>query len=261
MAQLGLKEIDETRLRTWVSLTIPLVYRGELTILEVLLRLLQKINEIGEGEYEDLDYQKIIEELFKYTEFFRQVEQIVKDHLDKLQLGTGNILSKINMGNSWALSTYYDKDHVYNAYDLNGNLFPGITCTFTLMHFSSMIAYNYKLKVAKELIGTFDDGRLIFQFLNETKIPELQFVPFDRAPTVIPFGDSNFYICFTSPGNTTNTLNKNVIFALKTTGQTLNKLSSRFSGYGEIDVPCFKARHNFEETTHWNPELITYNLV
>lgn len=241
---ISLQELDETRLRTWISVTIPLVYRGELSILELLLKLFLMIQEIGEGVEGEIDYQKIVEELLKYTEFFKNLEQFINDYLDELKLGTGNLSGKIKGKVGWSIGVNNTPGAWYSVYDSDEKIVYGIKAMIEATNMAHLVTQKIKLRVDKELIGSFPDEKLYFYIVRSeeatTSWNNYIYQAINSTDPTIPFGERTFYMQFTKINPTTALANgMSILSSFYTSGKTLNKLNYEVSGYGYADVISF----------------------
>lgn len=75
----------------WTQKALPMVLAGDLTIVDLLNRLVKEIDEISGGSV-DIDYETIINDLIQDETFYNMFRNVINQFLDGVTTGLGNLI-------------------------------------------------------------------------------------------------------------------------------------------------------------------------
>lgn len=219
-------------LNAWLSKTIPLVYRNEITILEFILKFLYRLQSSIEV---NIDYQTIVDNLKTNQYFYAQFATEINKILEDLGLGSGNINSRyynafsgtqpftVNILPTGRIPAYLT-DGTTIAEGIN---FEGIYTRYGML---TTLAINFYVNTS--LVGTFDDATnyiyALYQTYTATEAIIADRVSYGGVGTpkafYMPYGSSDKQITV-RPARAVASAGTKSLFTFATTGAVLNNLA------------------------------------
>lgn len=239
-----LTQLEETRFRQFIAPTIPTTYRGELSALEILLKALQQIDDF-EGVVDDIDYKEIYDRLVNNQEFREKFLEFVKDYLDSLALGTGNINGYYDTDRGGkSIGVYYGSKIWHNHIDSTGNIVDGYSTKYEAANILGhvMIA-TITLRIREDVIGSVPDGTFTHFIVADGNVAgqangraynKYFHQGFSNRSVTIPYGDSTFYMGWSIGSSATynSDTDRTTLFTFYSSGISINTLNANISGDG-----------------------------